>query len=223
MTRINIITVAAFATTIGCADTATQMDTDALAASGFAGIERTLAVVPMHFTPENGQDGRQGSAWAPADLPAGTYWMTVEDVVRTEGDTDIESGDRQLSYVTSLDGVPMLQGTAPIMSNGEVLTANQVDRYTAPVEDGRCEVITALAAEGKQTGPDTFTMTVYFEDSVEGEDCFKLGYGEEKRELVEFEASYDFIPPVVEDPKDDDSAGPSDDPGNGDDPSNANF
>ncbi|MEC8422995.1 MAG: hypothetical protein VX000_04410, partial [Myxococcota bacterium] len=157
MTRTSIFTIAAFATTIGCAESPTEMDADALAASGFAGIERTLAVTPMVFEPGDGGGNGSTSAWAPADLPAGSYWMTVQDVSRAEGDADIEPGDRQLGYVTSLNGVPMLQGTAALMGNGEMLAARQIDTYSAPVEDGRCEITSALAAEGRQTGPDSFT------------------------------------------------------------------
>jgi hypothetical protein len=215
MTRTSIITAAAFATLTGCAQTIDQTDAQGLAVSGFAGITRTLPLTQMSANPalpgngDNG-DGNPNSDWAPADMPAGTYWMTVNEVSDLQGDAEMEPGDRQLSYVTAANGAPMLQGMAPIMSNGEQLSAERVDIVTAAIEDGRCKVTSILSAQGEQTGPDTFDMFVFFEDSVEGEDCYKLGYGDEKVEIASFQASFSFIPPVADGPKD--SETPSEDP-----------
>lgn len=216
MTRTTIIFAAAFATLTGCAQDFDQVDSDGLTASGFAGIDRSLPIAPMNNDPAFPEDGGQtNSAWAPADLPAGTYWMTVIDVADLQGNAQMEVGSRQLSYVTTVDGVPMLQGMAPIMSNGEELSAQQVDVYTAPIPDGRCKIMTALHADGEQTGPDAFEMSVHFEDSVTGEDCYKLGYGDEKVEIAAFRATFTFIPPVVDDPKDEPDPNDEPNPGNG--------
>jgi len=110
-------------------------------------------------------------------------------------------GARQLVAVTRVGGVPMLHGMAPMFTNGEELAAQYVDDYTAPVEDGRCRVVTELLADGQQTGPDQFAMDIMFANSVEGEDCFKMGLGEEQFELAAFSATFDFIPPVIDDTK----------------------
>jgi hypothetical protein len=209
MTRTSIFTTAAIATLIGCAETPDNVDAEALAVSSFAGIEMTLDIAPMNVESEAPEQDEQptGAGWAPADLPSGTYWMTVQHVSDASGDAHLEPGSRQLVYVSSVDGVPMLHTMAPILSNGEDLSAQYVHVYTAPVEDGRCQLTTALMADGLQTGPDTFEMSVYFEDSVQGEDCYKAGYGDERMELASFDATFAFIPPVVDDPKEGEDPG----------------
>jgi len=127
--------------------------------------------------------------------------MTVQSMHDAQGGVTMTEGTRQLVAVTVVDGVPMLHGMAPLYTNGEQLSAQYVDEYRAPVEDGRCEVVTELVAEGRQTAPDRFEMDVVFANRVEGEDCFKLGLGEEQKELADFTATFDFIPPVIDDTK----------------------
>lgn len=204
MTRTRITIAAAFATLTGCAEGFDQVDGQGLLDHSFAGIDRSLPITPMNDDPVDG--GPSNSDWSPADLPAGTYWMTIEEIAEVGGESQMEEGMRQLAYVTAVDGVPMLHGMAPIMANGDQLSAEQIDVYTAPIEDGRCKITTGLSALGRQTGPDAFDMFVYFEDRVTGEDCEKLGLGSEKSEFAAFQAGFRFIPPIIAAPVGDDPA-----------------
>lgn len=200
MNRTSIIAAAAITTLIGCAEESPEMSADALAVNGFMGITPTLDIVPMsnEFTPP-AESGPTNSIWAAADVPAGSYWMTVDHVAELEGNASATAGERQLTFVTEDNGMPLLLGMAPIMSSGENLNAQYVDLYTAPLADGRCTVTTTLMADGIQTGPESFEMFVYFEDSVVGEDCEKLGFGPEKFEAAAFDATFDYIPTVLDD------------------------
>jgi hypothetical protein len=137
-------------------------------------------------------DTEEESGATPADLPAGTWIMNVKDVRYTKGDVSMEAGRPQLAIITDVNGVPMLQGMAAIMAKGETLSAEQVDVSTASADEGRCEMVTALIANGLQTGPETFEMDLYFEDGVYGEDCEKMGWGSEKEEAVSFSASFTY-------------------------------
>ena len=201
MNRISIIAATAFAITTGCAEGTPEMDAEALAAAPFAGITPTLPVIAMNQVPGN-TDGARPGQWAPADMPDGAYWMTIQEVHDVRGDATVTDGSRELTAVTVVDGVPMLHGMAPIYSNGEQLAAQYVDDYTAPVEDGRCRVTTELLADGEQRSPEHFTMTITFINQVQGEDCEKMGLGEEQFEMADFTATFDFIPPVIDDTKD---------------------
>lgn len=212
MNRNAILASAAIATLIGCAEDAPGMSTDALAVYGAMGITPTLELVPMsgEFSPpEDG--GLSNSIWEAADVEAGSYWMTIEHVAAVEGNADASAGSRELTFVSSDQGMPMLLGIAPLMASGENVSAQYVDVYTAPYADGRCQVTTILTADGVQTGPESLEMFVYMEDTVEGEDCFKLGFGEEKSDIAAFDATFDYIPPVVDGSAD--NEGPTD-PGN---------
>ena len=203
MHRIAILAATAFAITTGCAEGTPELDADALAATPFAGITPTLPVVAMNQVPGDGPNGADlvRAQWAPADLPEGAYWMTVQSIHDQSEQGTMAEGSRQLVAVTRVSGVPMLHGMAPIFTNGEELAAQYVDDYSAPVEDGRCRVVTELLADGQQTGPDQFAMDIMFSNSVEGEDCSKMGLGEEQFELAAFTASFTFIPPVIDDTK----------------------
>ena len=205
MNRIAILAATAFAITTGCAEGTPELDVDALAATPFAGITPTLPVAQLNQVSVDGSNGPVDAApqWAAADLPEGTYWMTVQAMHDAQGGVTMTEGMRQLVAVTVVDGVPMLHGMAPLYTNGVELSAQYVDEYRAPVEDGRCEVVTELLAEGRQTAPDQFEMDVVFANRVEGEDCFKMGLGEEQKELADFTATFDFIPPVIDEGKDD--------------------
>ena len=204
MNRIAIFAATAFAITTGCAEGTPELDVDALAATPFAGITPTLPVVQLTQAPVDGSNGPIQTApqWAPADLPEGTYWMTVREMHAAQGGVTMTEGTRQLVAVTAVDGVPMLHGMAPMFSNGEQLSAQYVDEYRAPVEDGRCEVVTELVAEGRQLDAERFVLDVSFLNRVEGEDCRKIGLGDEQVELAEFTAVFDFIPPVIDEGKD---------------------
>ena len=46
------------------------------------------------------------------------------------------------------------------------------------------------------------TGTITFINQVQGEDCEKMGLGEEQFEMADFTATFDFIPPVIDDTKD---------------------
>ena len=198
MNRISIIAATAFAITTGCAEGTPEMDVDALAAAPFAGITPTLPVIAMNQVPDDGGTNAPAD-WAPADLPEGAYWMTIQEVHQVAGTATASEGSRQLVAVKLIDGVPMLHGMAPIYSDGESLTATYVDEFTAPVEDGRCRIVTELMADGVHTGPDRFSMDLMMADIVEGEDCEKMGLGEEQFAVASFVATFDFIPPVIED------------------------
>jgi hypothetical protein len=153
-----------------------------------------------------GDDGPQGNDEpdpeprfaTPADLPAGAWSMNVKDVHYTKGDVNMEAGRPQLAIITDVNGVPMLQGMAAILADGEALRAEQIDVSTAPAGDGRCELVTVLIADGYQTGPESFEMEVYFEDGVYGEDCEKMGWGSEKGEAVSFAASFIYLGEAAE-------------------------
>lgn len=215
MNRISIITAAAFATLTGCAEGYDQVNADALSIGSFAGIQRSVTLAPWDAIESFPNDeSTSDSTWLPADLPIGNYWMTINAVDAIKGGADLEVGMRHLTYITSVDGVPMLKGFAPIFANGDDLRADRVDSYTAPQEDGRCEVTSLLSAEGYRGGPDVFKMTVEVGDTITGEDCYKLGFGEEKSEFVSVDATFEFIRPVGDEPKDENDEKPFQKPGN---------
>ena len=207
MNRTSTFAAAAITTLIGCADESPEMNADALAVNGFMGITPTLDIVPMtnEFTPP-AEGGPSNSIWSPADIPSGSYWMTIDHVAELEGNATATEGQRQLTFVSEDNGIPLLLGMAPVMSSGENLNAQYVNLYTAPLADGRCTVSTTLMADGIQTDSESFEMFVYFEDSVVGEDCEKLGFGPEKFEAAAFDATFDYIPDVLDEGSNEDPA-----------------
>jgi hypothetical protein len=208
MNRTMLVTAAAFATITGCAE-GYDKDGGAISTARFANIDRSITLTPLATTgfgfPAN--DPQTDTSWAPADLPIGAYWMTIHAVDAVKGGADLVVGSRQLTAVTEVDGVAMLQGIAPILAEGDELRADQFDSYVTPKEDGRCEIVSALSAEGYRGGHDVFKMNIEIQDTITGEDCEKLGYGEQKSELVAFAATFEFIPPVAD--EDDGGFGPS--------------
>jgi hypothetical protein len=202
MNRTATLIIAAFATLTGCAE-----ERDAPAGrgdSGFSGIERSQPVgAPTILEQVKGKEDGGGAPVPPtgtapgaqqaeevdvqiADVPAGTYWLEVAEVMELEGNAQMEVGQKIMSIVTEVDGVPMLQGMAPMVARGDELSAVQIDTVRAEPEEGDCMALTALVGHGTRISETAFEMVVDFEDRVDGEDCEKIGYGTPKSERVAF-------------------------------------
>jgi hypothetical protein len=199
MNRTAFAFAAAFTALTGCAQDEAGTDGRADMPSSFAGIERSQPVGIAMEPITAGVIDSSRSVWEASDLPAGAYWMTIDEVYSTKGGVQMEAGDKQVAMVIDQDGVPMLQGMAAIMELDGALVAAQVDVTTEAPEDGACQRVTRLVSKGTRTAEDGFEMTIEFEDSVIGEDCAKLGLGEESIESITFQATFNYIEQRSED------------------------
>ena len=182
MTRFATASLTAFFTVIGCAEEDVNVDSAALS----NGNENSDA---------NGQgDTEPSDEWYPAALQAGAYMMTVRAVHDTNNQNPFGLGAKRVVYITELDGVPMLFGTAPVLTDGSMLEATHAESAEMDEAAGECKYSLIIDGYGKRTGPDQFVLDLIAEDIVSGEGCADYGFGKEREEYMDYTATFEFIP-----------------------------